>query len=50
MGVLQDIASKAVRLKMLLPETNISLLVSAWPGLILQQDMDTIELRLHSLR
>ena len=47
---LQQIAAKAVRLKQMMPGTNISALVSAWPDLVLHADLDKMEVHLAELR
>ena len=49
-GHAQAVASKAARLKQLLPETDVSALVSAWPDLVLRVDLDAVERRLAELR
>ena len=46
----QRIATKAVRLKQLMPRTNVSALVSAWPDIVLHADLDKAETNLEQLR
>lgn len=47
---LQGLTVKLLRLRELLPNVNVSMLVSRTPTLALDWDMDELEARLHTMR